>query len=84
MPAFTLDDLIRILRDGVGVDDGVDLDGDILETPFPEIGYDSLALLEVAVHVEQEFGVAIPDSDVADLTTPKLTLDYVNHRITGE
>ncbi|MDA2812991.1 phosphopantetheine-binding protein [Nocardiopsis sp. RSe5-2] len=83
MPVFTLDDLTRLLREGVGVDDGVDLDGDIMSTPFTDIGYDSLALLEVAVLVEQEFGVAIPDEEIAELTTPRLTIDYVNERLAG-
>lgn len=83
MRKFTLDDLTRILRDGVGVDQGIDLDGDILHTPFPEIGYDSLALLEVSVLVEQEFGVSIPDGDIGDLTTPRETIDYVNRRMAG-
>ncbi|MFD5756102.1 acyl carrier protein, partial [Streptomyces sp. NPDC127044] len=49
---FTLDDLRRILQEGAGVDEGVDLDGDILDEPFEVLGYESLALLETGSRIE--------------------------------
>ena len=37
MQGFTLDDLRRVMRVAVGVDDSVDLDSDITETEFTEL-----------------------------------------------
>ena len=65
MNAFTLDDLRRILRACAGEAESIDLDGDIVDIPFDELGYDSLALLELASRVEREYGAAIPASSRA-------------------
>jgi act minimal PKS acyl carrier protein len=78
MSQFTTEDFKRIVRVTVGVDDSVDLDGDILDTSFSELGYDSLAVLEIANKIKKEFGVAIPDEAIPDLATPRMTIDYVN------
>jgi act minimal PKS acyl carrier protein len=80
MSEFTVDDLRRIMRSTVGVGDGVDLNGDILDTPFTELGYDSLALLEITGEVQREYAVTIPDEDVADLETPRQAVECVNRR----
>jgi act minimal PKS acyl carrier protein len=80
MSEFTVDDLRRIMRSTVGVDEDVDLDADILDTPFSELGYDSLALLEITGEVQREYSVTIPDDDVADLETPRQAVEAVNRR----
>ena len=41
MTVFTLDDLRRILRACAGEEDSVDLDADIHDATFGELGYDS-------------------------------------------
>jgi act minimal PKS acyl carrier protein len=68
---MTLEDLRRILADCAGDDDSVDVQGDIADTPFTDLGYDSLALLETTARIEQEFGVAIPEDLIATLDTPR-------------
>jgi act minimal PKS acyl carrier protein len=78
MAEFTRADLNRMLREGAGVDEEVDLDGEVLDTPFDELGYDSLALLELCGRVHRELGIVIPDEAVVDMTTPRATLDIVN------
>lgn len=80
MSEFTVDDLRRIMRTTVGVGDDVDLDGDILDTPFADLGYDSLALLEITGEVQREYSVSIPEEDVADLETPRQAVECVNRR----
>ncbi|MEV2275903.1 acyl carrier protein [Nocardiopsis sp. NPDC049922] len=81
MTRFTPDVFRRVTRESVGVDDTVDLDGDILDTPFPELGYDSLAVMEIANKVEKEFGLSLPEEDLGDLETPRAFIDYVNSRV---
>ncbi|MEU2389657.1 acyl carrier protein [Streptomyces sp. NPDC007369] len=70
---MTLDDLRRILSESAGSEEG-QLDGDILDTEFAELGYDSLALIETASVIQRDYGVEIPDK----LATPRELLDSVN------
>ncbi|WP_405853311.1 acyl carrier protein [Streptomyces sp. NBC_00090] len=78
MARLTLDTLLQILRECAGEEEGVDLGGDILNTPFVELGYDSLALLQATGRIERDLGVALPDDVVAEAETPALLLDLVN------
>jgi act minimal PKS acyl carrier protein len=80
---ITLDDLRTILNSSAGVDESVDLSGDISYQNFTDLGYDSLALLEVVSQVEKRYGVSIPDDLIADLETPHALLQEVNSRIAG-
>ena len=75
---FTLTDLTRMLRESAGEEEGVDLDGDVIDTPFIELGYDSLALLQVIGEIQREYGVEIPDDAVVDAETPRALLDLIN------
>ncbi|WP_327142186.1 acyl carrier protein [Nocardia sp. NBC_01327] len=75
---FTLDDLTRILEEGSGAPEEVDLASDILDLTFEDLGYDSLAMLETASRVEREFGVTLEDSTVIDANTPRALLAAVN------
>ncbi|MEU6120006.1 acyl carrier protein [Streptomyces sp. NPDC047117] len=75
---FTLDDLKRILLEGAGADEGVDLNGDILDTEFEELGYESLALLETGGRIEREYGITLDDSALTDATTPRALVEVVN------
>jgi act minimal PKS acyl carrier protein len=79
---FTLDDLKRILLEAAGADENVDLDGDILDTDFEELSYESLAILETCGRIEREYGIALDDSVVTDAKTPRALLDVVNTQLT--
>ncbi|MEU2394630.1 acyl carrier protein [Streptomyces sp. NPDC007369] len=73
---FTIDDLRRILREGAGEE--LDLDGDILDLTFEELGYESLALLETGVRIGREYGVELEDSTLTDVETPRQLVEAVN------
>lgn len=81
MAEFTLDDVRRILRDCAGEPEEISLEGDIHGMDFEDMGYDSLARLELAARIQQEVLVAIPDEMVEELATPGAVVDYVNTRI---
>jgi minimal PKS acyl carrier protein len=81
MAQFTLDDLREIMRASVGVEEGVDLDGDIGDTEFAEMGYDSLAVLELASQVQRRYGVPIPDEAALEMTTPRKAIEFINTRL---
>lgn len=75
---FTSDDLTRILREGAGMDEGVELADDVT---FDKIGCDSLALLETCGRIEREYGVRFEDGDLEDLDTPRLLVEHVRSQL---
>jgi minimal PKS acyl carrier protein len=78
---LTLDDLRAIMRASAGVDESVDIDGDIHNVPFEDLGYDSLAILEISAQISTQYGVLIDDDAAKEMTTPQQALDYVNKRL---
>ncbi|MEU1074175.1 MULTISPECIES: acyl carrier protein [unclassified Streptomyces] len=80
---FTLDDLKRILLEAAGADEGVDLDGDILDTEFEVLGYESLALLETGGRIEREYGISLDDDALTDATTPRALIEVVNAQLSS-
>ena len=81
MPSLTLTDLKTILRAVAGEDEAISLDGDILDTPFTDLGYDSLALLETAGRITRDYGVALSEEDVDNSETPRSLLDRINQAL---
>ncbi|QGZ49428.1 acyl carrier protein [Streptomyces sp. QHH-9511] len=78
---FTLDDLRRILLEGAGADEGVDLDGDILDVRFEALGYESLALLETGSRIEREYGIVLDEDLLTDADTPRALIAAVNEHL---
>jgi act minimal PKS acyl carrier protein len=78
---FTETDLLRILREVAGADEKVDLDGQgTSDISLKKLGYDSLALLELAARAERAYAIQIPDNDLEDEMTPREIVAYVNAR----
>ncbi|MER5968049.1 acyl carrier protein [Streptomyces sp. NPDC002057] len=80
---FTLDDLKRILREGAGAAEGVDLDGDILDSHFETLGYESLALLETGSRIEREYSITLDDDVLSDADTPRALVEAVNTHLSA-
>lgn len=78
MGEFTLDELRGIMRTCAGVEDGVDLDGAIDDVPFADLGYDSLAVLEMVGRVERTYGIPLTDDAVSAMPTPGKAVDFIN------
>ncbi|WTW93137.1 acyl carrier protein [Streptomycetaceae bacterium NBC_01309] len=78
MNQLSLGGFTDILRRAAGEEEDVDLEGDIVEVAFADLGYDSLALLEVAAIVEREFGIALADEAVQEARTPAMFIGLVN------
>lgn len=78
MAVFTLDDLRGVMRASMG--EAVDLDGQIEDVPFIELGYDSLAVLELAGQVQRKYQVTIADDAMLELPTPLSVVEFVNKR----
>ena len=78
---LTIDDFKDLLREAAGEDETADLDGDILDAGFDELGYDSLALLEMAALVQRRFAVVLAEEEVTVLSTPRAFLGLVNRSL---
>jgi minimal PKS acyl carrier protein len=80
MSAFTQGDLATLMRE-CGGEDHEDLSGSILDIPFAELGYDSLALLEITTRIENRYSVSIPEDIATGMKTPREAIAYVNSLI---
>ncbi|WP_410601162.1 acyl carrier protein [Amycolatopsis sp. lyj-90] len=80
MSEFTLDELKEIMRGSAGVEEGVDLDGDIAGVEFGDLGYDSLAVLELLNQVRVRHGVSIPDGAIEEMPTPSAAVVLINEQ----
>ncbi|MEV4438286.1 acyl carrier protein [Streptomyces sp. NPDC049577] len=78
MSDLTIHELTGKLRECAGDAEGVDLDGDVLDVPFLELGYDSLALLQVTGVIARERLIDIADDAVIEAHTPRLLLEVIN------
>lgn len=79
MTKFTVDELVRLLRECAGQEEGVNLDSEILDVSFEELGYDSLALFNTIGRIEREHSISLPDQVVWQATTPRALVDQVNN-----
>jgi minimal PKS acyl carrier protein len=80
MTSLTLDRLRDIMRDCAGENESIDLNGDIGEVSFMDLGYDSLALLETTSRLEREFDITLDDDSVSEDGTPNTLIELVNAR----
>ncbi len=80
---FTIEQLTAILRECAGEDEDVDLDGQILDTEFEELGYESLALLEATGRIERDYDIVLGEDALNDARTPRALLEIVNSRLLG-
>jgi act minimal PKS acyl carrier protein len=81
MAGFTLTEFRGIVAQCFEGADAEVLDENVLGTEFADLGYDSIVVYEIAVRIQDDFGVAIPDEALDDLKTPGAFIDYVSARI---
>jgi act minimal PKS acyl carrier protein len=82
MAEMSLDSLKDLLRRAAGESDEIpDVTDDLLDRQFDELGYDSLAILEVSSMVEREYQVSLDDDHASSARTPRLFLDLVNEML---
>ncbi|MFC4562783.1 acyl carrier protein [Nocardiopsis mangrovi] len=81
MSEFTIADLVRLLRECAGEDEGVDLDGDIQSVTFDDLGYDSLALFNTVGRIERDYAINLPEDVVSELLTPQELIAEVNQHL---
>jgi len=78
MSLLHLDELKQILRECAGEDESTDLNADVLDVPFADLGYDSLAVLQVSGRVELHCRITLDEDDISTMTTPREFLALVD------
>lgn len=81
MNALDEQKLKEILHAAGGADEDSVPQGDFLDTPFAELGYDSLAVMETGARIEREFGVTPPEESITVEATPRALIDAVNKHL---
>lgn len=81
MADFTLNELREIVAQCFESTDAAVLDEATLGTDFGDLGYDSLVVYEIAMRIQDDYGVPIPDEALDELKTPRAFIDYVAARI---
>jgi act minimal PKS acyl carrier protein len=76
---FSQHDLNRVLVQRIGLPEN-DLPEDA-DTPFADLGLDSLAMVELQRALEQDYGFEITDADACAMRTVRDALAYVNGRL---
>lgn len=76
--ALTIENFKLILRSAAGVDDESLLGSDFLDVSFADLGFDSLAILEVTNEIERSLRMRLPDDEVDPATTPRSLFEQVN------
>ena len=80
MRQFTIDDLWKVLHASAGASEHPPSD-ETADLSFDELGYDSLAILELTSRLERDYGVQLSDEEAAGLRTPRQVTELVNDRI---
>ncbi|MET7622228.1 FAD-dependent monooxygenase [Streptomyces sp. NPDC005408] len=83
MAPFNLSDLTALLRACAGEEEGTDLDEGVLDVPFFDLGYDSLAILQTTARIEEELGLTLDEEAIDGADTPRQYLDLVNRALAG-
>ncbi len=78
MSMLTIDDFKSVMRAVAGDDDSIDLSGDVNDTLLVDLGYDSLAILEMGSILQQRYGIDVPDDSAERMTTPREAVAYIN------
>lgn len=81
MKEFVLPDLERVMAACVGTENVGSLDAAALDTPFDELGLDSLAVYEVVTRLQDELSLSISDDEIETSRTPRLLIELVNDRL---
>ncbi|BAL80309.1 acyl carrier protein [Caldisericum exile] len=68
----------RVVKEKLGVEDDKIVDS---AEYVKDLGADSLALVDIAMALEDEFGVKIPDEDINKITTIGATISYIKEHL---
>ena len=72
--------VVLIISGHLGIDPGVVV---LVASLVDDLGADSLDTIELVIAIEETFGIAIPDADVARIKTVQDMIEHAQARITS-
>ena len=70
----TFDKVKEVIIDKLGIEDSkIQSKSSFVD----DLGADSLDTVELIMHLEEEFGIEIPDEDAEKITTVQAAVDYI-------
>ncbi len=81
MAQIAAQDIIRLLAQSAGELEFTGTPEDALDLTFDALGCDSLALLETAARIQDDYGVSLSEHVVGDLDTPRSLMTAVNDAV---
>jgi len=70
--------VVKVVKDKLGVEDDKIVDS---AKYVEDLGADSLTLVDIAMALEDEFGMKIPDEDIEKITTVGSTISYIQEHL---
>jgi len=70
--------VVKVVKEKLGVEDDRIVDS---AEYVKDLGADSLALVDIAMALEDEFGMKIPDEDIEKITTIGATVSYIKEHV---
>lgn len=70
--------VVKVITEKLGVDESKIVDSAEF---VKDLGADSLALVDIAMAFEDEFGVKIPDEDLGKIDTVGKTISYIKEHL---
>ncbi|EME57644.1 acyl carrier protein [Amycolatopsis decaplanina] len=84
MQTFTVEMLLAVTRECAGEPDETISAADVRSRTFRDLGYDSVALIEVIARLSHEFDLTIPDDVAPEDRTPENLVDLINAALTED
>jgi len=83
MTTFTLFDLLQLLRESADQDSGVAVivDENNADRTFDELGFDSLAIFNVAAQIEERYSIQIGYDVMAETKSPRALFSLIQRRL---
>jgi act minimal PKS acyl carrier protein len=75
---LTMSEFKTIMHEVAGNDSSIDFSGADDDALLADLGYDSLAILEIAAVLQRRYGIAVPDDSTERMTTPRAAVAYIN------
>jgi act minimal PKS acyl carrier protein len=75
---LTLEELMKIMTECAGAAEDGAGDGGVADATFEELGYDSIAMLEIVGRIQRDYGTRLGVSDIAELRTPRALIARVD------
>ncbi len=81
MSQFTMDDLRKTVDSCLGSGGTEPLTDANVDTELDDLGYDSLAITEFIMKLQDDLCISITDEEIDNLRTPRAVIDFINQRL---